>query len=80
MFVKLLALLISNVLVSFSVLLCCKSLTSICGLKGENDLKRRFGVPANALEPSEQDRVHRASVQVYLYKNSTRNSTNRFAV
>jgi hypothetical protein len=62
MFVKLLALLISNVLVSFSVLLCCRSLTSICGLKGENDLKWRFGVPVSAikrtaLEPSRQDRV-----------------------
>jgi hypothetical protein len=57
MFVKLLVLLISNVLVSFSVLLCCRLLTSICRLKGENDLKRRFGVPASALEPSEQDQA-----------------------
>jgi hypothetical protein len=36
-FVKLLALLISNVLISFNVLLCCRSITSICGLKGEKD-------------------------------------------
>ena len=57
MFDKLLALLISNVLVSFSVLLCYRSLTSICRLKGENDLKWKFGVPASALEPSRQNRV-----------------------
>jgi hypothetical protein len=33
MFVKLLALLISNIFVSFSVLLCCKSLASTCHFK-----------------------------------------------
>jgi hypothetical protein len=62
MFIKLLALLISNVLINFSALLCCRSLTSIHELKGENDLKRRFRVPASALKPSGQDRacLHRA--------------------
>ena len=35
MFVKLLALLISSVLVSFNVLVCCRSLAQKCGLKGE---------------------------------------------
>jgi hypothetical protein len=35
MFVKLLALLISNVLVSFSVLWCYRSLQSNCGLKDD---------------------------------------------
>ena len=45
MFVKLLALLISNIFVSFSVLLCCRSLASICGLKGENDLKVKIWSP-----------------------------------
>ena len=63
MFVKLLALLISNVLVSFSVLLCCRSLTSICRLKGENDSKWRFGVPASALERTMCDRAHCARAQ-----------------
>ena len=36
MFAKLLALLLSNVFVSFSVLLYCRSLASKCDLKGEN--------------------------------------------
>ena len=36
MFVKLLALLISNVLVCFSVLFCCRLLVSKCGLQDEN--------------------------------------------
>jgi hypothetical protein len=34
MFVKLLALLISNICISFSALLCCRWLASKCGLKG----------------------------------------------
>jgi hypothetical protein len=81
MFVKLLALLVSNVLVSFSVLLCCRSLTSICRLKGENDLKRRFGVPTSAHEPSRQDQAclhqaRRASVRAQL-RSSTRSTIER---
>jgi hypothetical protein len=35
MFVKLLVLLFSNVFISFSVLLCCRSLVSKYGLKGD---------------------------------------------
>jgi hypothetical protein len=35
MFVKLLVLLFSNVFISFSVLLCCRSLASKYGLKGD---------------------------------------------
>jgi hypothetical protein len=50
MFVKFLSLLISNVLFSFNVLLCCRSLTSIHRLKGENDLKRKFGVATSVLK------------------------------
>ena len=40
MFVKLLALLFSNVFVSFNILLCCRSLASKCGLKGENKQRK----------------------------------------
>jgi hypothetical protein len=43
MFVKLLALLISNVFVSFSVLFCCKSLASKCGLKGGKEQENQTG-------------------------------------
>jgi hypothetical protein len=70
MFVKLLTLLISNVCNSFSVLFCCRSLALKCGLKGEIGQNEDL-VPANALEPSKQDRVclHRprkASVRAHL--------------
>jgi hypothetical protein len=34
MFVKLLALVIYNIFVSFSILVCCRSLARKCGLKG----------------------------------------------
>jgi hypothetical protein len=70
MFVKLLTLLISNVCISFSVLLCCRSLASKYGLKGGIGQNEDL-IPANALEPSKQDRgrLHRArkaSVQAQL--------------
>jgi hypothetical protein len=75
MFVKLIALLISNVYISFSVLLCCISLALKCGLKGRIG-QNEDPVPASAieciaLEPSRQDRerlhrARRASVQAHL--------------
>jgi hypothetical protein len=49
MFVKLLVLLFSNVYVSFSVLMCCRSLTKKCGLKGGINQKEDL-VPISALE------------------------------
>jgi hypothetical protein len=63
MFVKLLPLLISNILVSFSVLWCCSSLTSICS-KRVKMAKNAHQVPESALEPSRDDQacLH-ASVQ-----------------
>jgi hypothetical protein len=81
MFVKLIALLISNVYISFSVLLCCMSLALKCGLKGrigQNEdpvpasaLERTSAIECIALEPSRQDRerlhrARRASVQAHL--------------
>jgi hypothetical protein len=54
MFVKLLVLLISNVLVSFSVLWCCRSLQSNCDLKVIL-AKKALG---SALERSRCDRAH----------------------
>jgi hypothetical protein len=63
MFVKPLALLISNIFGCFRVLWCCRSLHSIHGYKGQNGLKEKFGVPASALERTAvkrkgQDRLH----------------------
>jgi hypothetical protein len=49
MFVKLLVLLFSNVFVSFSVLMCCRSLMEKCGLKGGINQKEDL-VPISALE------------------------------
>jgi hypothetical protein len=49
MFVKLLVLLFSNVFVSFSVLMCYKSLTKKCGLNGGINQKEDL-VPVSALE------------------------------
>ena len=49
MFVKLLVLLISNIFVSFSVLVCYRSLARKCGLKG--GIKQRANlVPVSPLE------------------------------
>jgi hypothetical protein len=49
MFVKLLVLLFSKIFVSFSVLLCCRSLASKCGLKGGKNQKKD-PVPASVLK------------------------------
>ena len=49
MFVKLLALLISNVFVSLSVLVCCRSFARRCGLKGGIEQRTNM-VPVSALE------------------------------
>ena len=49
MFVKLLALLISNIFVSFSVLVCCRSLARIYGLKDGIEQRTNM-VPVSALE------------------------------
>ena len=62
MFVKLLALLISNVFVSFSVLLCCKSLASKYGLKGGIDQNAHL-VSASALERTRYDQAHCTQAQ-----------------
>ena len=43
MFVKLLALLISKVFVSFSILVCCRSLARRCGLKGGIEQRINLG-------------------------------------
>jgi hypothetical protein len=50
MFIKLLALLIFNVFVSFIVLLCCRLLASICDLKGEKEQNEDLA-PGSALKP-----------------------------
>jgi hypothetical protein len=44
MFVKLLAFLFSNVFVSFSVLLCCRSLASKWSLKGGNEQRKNWSL------------------------------------
>jgi hypothetical protein len=56
MFVRLLVLLIINVLCCFSVLWCCRSLHSLHGYKGRNGFKKKFGIPANALERTALER------------------------
>jgi hypothetical protein len=57
MFIKLLTLLISNVFISFIVLLCCRSLASICDLKGEKEQNEDLA-PESALKPIRCDRAH----------------------
>ena len=63
MFVKLLVMLISNVLVSFSVLVCCKSLAWKYGLKGEIEQRTNL-VSVSALErtcdQARRDKIERA--------------------
>ena len=49
MFVKLLALLISNVFVSFSALVCYRSLARRCGLNGGIEQRTNL-IPGSALE------------------------------
>ena len=63
MFVKLLALLISNVFVSFSVLMCCRSLAWKCGLKDGIEQRTNL-VLISALERTcdraRRDKIERA--------------------
>ena len=69
MFVKLLTLLISNIFISFSVLVCCRSLARRCGLKGGIEQRTNL-VPVSVLKSKSatieriiHDRVHSTSAR-----------------
>jgi hypothetical protein len=79
MFVKLLTLLFSNICVSFSVLVCCRSLVWKCGLKGGIKQKEDV-VPVSALDhtrPTIERAKTRSSATTLKPKEHTHNRVHK---